>query len=678
MSYLSKLIAFTMASTVATLAAAQNSEKNSNLAQSTVKQEATLENSKKFYNDYLAFKKLLQNKPSAHRDSAIQTQLNKLNGSILAPFAQYDWLMQEKNLSWQAIQQLEKNLPNFVSTTPLKYRWIAQKVQAKQWSAIVAHQQQLPVSLSNQCYIQRAEQITNKTKALLQKTKTFIEKQWVTGRTFPRACSPLLAQWQQEKGSSQSLDNRRVWVAYKTNNRAVLRDLSQQSRFAFSRTSAKNYLSLRQNPLQILKPSSPFYVNKLLKTSKGHQRLYVIFPSFVKQLDENGLPKGWHLSTLASWAKKAHFPASIQRKWNILLVKHFFDSPNKKYQAWRDSNIIRLKDDKLIERRIRIALRENKPTLPWLNRLSKTAKEKQEWRYWLAQAEIKAGRKTKGRNILKNLSKEHGFYALLASQDLGVNYRPPMQHFTLETPVTFSKDEQKRLALIQALRSVNEFRFATLGWLSLLRQANTHKKLALAHYAQQHKWYELQVQATIAARAWKYLPLRLPNAYTELFNQYLAGKAITRTFAMAIARQESAWRPEVRSHANAYGMMQLLPSTAKLTAKRQNLPYTGSSQLLTPEKNIMLGVHHLQELHDLYGNNRILIAAAYNAGPYRVKQWLARANGKQNMATFIATIPFYETRNYVQNVLIYAYYHQLLQNVKKPQKFTADEWQRHY
>ena len=188
----------------------------------------------------------------------------------------------------------------------------------------------------------------------------------------------------------------------------------------------------------------------------------MIFPSFVKQLDESDLPKGWHLSTLASLAKEAHFPANTQREWNILLVKHFFDSPNKKYQAWRDSNIIRLKDDKLIERRIRVALRENKPTLPWLNRLSEPAKKKQEWRYWLAQAEIKAGRKTNGRNILENLSKEHGFYAMLAAQDLGLNYQPPMQHFTPETPVTFSKDEQKRLALIQALRSVNEFRFAML------------------------------------------------------------------------------------------------------------------------------------------------------------------------------------------------------------------------
>ncbi len=91
----------------------------------------------------------------------------------------------------------------------------------------------------------------------------------------------------------------------------------------------------------------------------------------------------------------------------------------------------------------------------------------------------------------------------------------------------------------------------------------------------------------------------------------------------------------------------------------------------------MLGTQHLAELYDKYGNNRILIAAAYNAGAKRVEQWLQKSNGTLSMAEFVATIPFYETRGYVQNVLTYAYYYQLLQNLPV-QKFTEEEYNRTY
>lgn len=146
---------------------------------------------------------------------------------------------------------------------------------------------------------------------------------------------------------------------------------------------------------------------------------------------------------------------------------------------------------------------------------------------------------------------------------------------------------------------------------------------------------------------------------------------------MAIARQESAFRPNVSSSANARGLMQLLPSTAKLTAQKAKLPYKNEAQLFDPFDNIMLGTAHLQELYDKFGDNRILIAAAYNAGSHRVSQWLAKSQGKLTMAEFVSSIPFFETRGYVQNVLAYDVYYQILQ--QKPQQlFSKQEYDRLY
>ena len=108
------------------------------------------------------------------------------------------------------------------------------------------------------------------------------------------------------------------------------------------------------------------------------------------------------------------------------------------------------------------------------------------------------------------------------------------------------------------------------------------------------------------------------------------------------------------------------------------MPYTDEADLFKPLNNILLGTAYLVELNAKYPNNRILIASAYNAGAHRVEKWLARANGKLEMDEFVASIPFYETRGYVQNVLTYDFYYQRLQNKEDPQTFSNEEYDRLY
>ena len=73
-----------------------------------------------------------------------------------------------------------------------------------------------------------------------------------------------------------------------------------------------------------------------------------------------------------------------------------------------------------------------------------------------------------------------------------------------------------------------------------------------------------------------------------------------------------------------------------------------------------------------------MIAAAYNAGANRVEKWLSRANGNLALDEFVASIPFYETRGYVQNVVTYDFYYQILQNQENPQIFSQEELNRLY
>lgn len=131
-----------------------------------------------------------------------------------------------------------------------------------------------------------------------------------------------------------------------------------------------------------------------------------------------------------------------------------------------------------------------------------------------------------------------------------------------------------------------------------------------------------------------------------------SGKAL----AYAIARQESAFNPGAVSPANARGLLQLLPGTARGVARRHGLTYAAARLTSDPGYNATLGAHYLGEQIDTFGGSYILTFIAYNAGPRRVSEWIERygdPRGKpiDEVVDWIERIPFPETRNYVQRVM---------------------------
>ncbi len=130
---------------------------------------------------------------------------------------------------------------------------------------------------------------------------------------------------------------------------------------------------------------------------------------------------------------------------------------------------------------------------------------------------------------------------------------------------------------------------------------------------------------------------------------------IEPALALAITRQESEFRRDVRSSANAIGLMQLLPTTAAHTAKRNDIPYKNESELTDPNKNLRLGSAYLGGLVAKYDGNYMLAIAAYNAGPTNVNRWIGRfgtpGQSLDQTLRWLEQIPFSETRNYVQRVL---------------------------
>ena len=152
--------------------------------------------------------------------------------------------------------------------------------------------------------------------------------------------------------------------------------------------------------------------------------------------------------------------------------------------------------------------------------------------------------------------------------------------------------------------------------------------------------------------------LLFPRPYEDLITAYSREHEVDPSLVLALIREESFFRSDARSPANAYGLMQLLQGTARQVANGSGLKVK-ASDLYDPEINVRLGLEYLKTLLERYDGRLYLALAAYNAGPHRVDQWL-RDFPLADEEEFIEMIPFSETRNYVKNILrnyfFYRYY----------------------
>ena len=147
-----------------------------------------------------------------------------------------------------------------------------------------------------------------------------------------------------------------------------------------------------------------------------------------------------------------------------------------------------------------------------------------------------------------------------------------------------------------------------------------------------------------------YWHLLFPQPYwTELVAD--SGNAGLDPYLVAsLIRQESEFNAGAVSRANAYGLMQLLPSVGKAMAKKHGLKGFSAKQLLDPAVNLELGTANLKQVLDRFGGQVEYALAAYNAGDTPVRQWLA-SNDYKDVPEFVESIPFSETRDYVQAIL---------------------------
>jgi len=196
--------------------------------------------------------------------------------------------------------------------------------------------------------------------------------------------------------------------------------------------------------------------------------------------------------------------------------------------------------------------------------------------------------------------------------------------------------------------------------IQLLNEKDRHGSAKLANLKGYPNW---AILALSGANNPNYLDVRFPKHYSDYILREATRNNLDPAVVYAITRQESSFAHRARSAAGAMGLMQVMPSTARVVAKKYNIMFRHNLELYNPEKNIMIGTKYFRDMLEKNQMNAALAAASYNAGPHRVLRWLPEKDTATDV--WVETIPFTETRLYVQNVLTYTVIYQQLMN-KKP------------
>lgn len=274
--------------------------------------------------------------------------------------------------------------------------------------------------------------------------------------------------------------------------------------------------------------------------------------------------------------------------------------------------------------------------------------------YWKARAHEAMGATTEASaEYARAAQHQTAYYGLLAAEKLGRNLdstlisdtRPPDWR-----QADWSKSSVHRAAIL--LLAAGDMAQAKRFWLHLAEGLDSTGLDQMGDMALRFGQPHI---AVLVGKAAAERSVILPRAYYPVADIVPDGLSVSRAFAMAIARRESEFDPVARSHADARGLMQLLPGTAKQMAQKLQVPFEAAKLTADPAYNAKLGSAYLAKLVDEFGPSIALVASGYNAGPGRPRAWIAEYGDPRlpsvDVVDWVESIPFSETRTYVMRVV---------------------------
>lgn len=281
--------------------------------------------------------------------------------------------------------------------------------------------------------------------------------------------------------------------------------------------------------------------------------------------------------------------------------------------------------------------------------MSGDARQSARWRYWAARAAEKRNDSALARQLYASVLPDDNYYSAMAAARLAEPVRPHPRKLPRDD--TLLNEIQQFPAVVRAhelllcglrLQANSEWQY---GYDSLSEEARSQ----LIHLAVSWGWYDQAVATASQRKVFFDYELLYPQPYDK---EVKAGARLTKLqpeLIYGVLRQESLYRADATSAAGARGLLQMVPETARRTARKWGKPRPSLDDLHNPAVNVPLGAAQLRTLVDRFAGQTAVALAGYNAGPNAARRWLPDEAIDPDI--WVENIPYNETRNYVQRVL---------------------------
>ncbi|MCK5893044.1 MAG: transglycosylase SLT domain-containing protein [Endozoicomonadaceae bacterium] len=532
--------------------------------------------------------------------------------------------------------------PNVAVIRKLKNGWLNWLIGRQKWAAYVtAYNQIKPHGSRYQCYQARGLLATDKRQQAFELAETL----WSVGHSQNKACNPVFSDWQRAGLLTSDLAFKRFWLAIDEGNISLARYVSRYIKVPRDKQSIDLFWKIRAQPTLIMG-------NTFFRRNSHHREVLLTYG--VKRLAKRDIVKAvrvW-LRDRQRFYINDDYRQSMD-KWLALRIAQRFMPEAERLIGWIDPKFIY---PRVTEWRIRLSLVDQNwsKVSRLIAKLPETLHSKPRWRYWSMMAQKELSIKG-GANIdtLSQLSVNRNFYGFLAAELNHSLFGLQQSRVLIDDNKITRLESHSPFQRALELRALKREYAARREWMGALKHLNNDERRRAAHLAHRWQWHSQAIMTAAQESMWNELDIRFPVPNPiHLFEQSASAFSVDPLWSLAVARQESAFYPQAKSGAGARGLMQLMPGTAKQTARNYGIAYKTTRDLYRPSVNIALGTAYLAEMKKKFKGNRIYATAAYNAGPSRVKRWIAQ-RGDLPLDIWIETIPFKETRQYVQNVLAF-------------------------
>ena len=468
---------------------------------------------------------------------------------------------------------------------------------------------------------------------------------WIHPKSLPKSCDPLFKAWRNNLGLTNEVAWARFTAAMQAKNTGLARYVRNQMT-GETKAYASQFLMIHAYPYRV-KNRKLFY-----EINTKNQQIIAHGVKRVARKDPKLALKYWEgYESRQLFDEKIATDAKLSIAKRLMFKGFISEAENLIQQS------AALKQASVVEQFLRESLKAQQweKVIQWIDYLDPEKQDSDRWQYWRARAQESLGiEDTADENlaIYQNLAKNRSFYGFLAADILGSPYSLTDRSDKADPSTVQIVTQMPEIRRAKELWLRGNYPEAQAEWLFVTKKMNPKELKAAGTLAAEWGWHNKGIMAMISGGHWDHLEVRFPLAYQNEIQRVSNETKVEIPLLYAITRQESAFKEHAKSHAGAMGLMQLLPSTAKQTARKNGIKIQ-KKDLLNPATNLSLGGHYLSELLDKFNGNRILAAAAYNAGPHRVSRWL-NDTSQVPFDVWIETIPFHETRGYVQNILAFS------------------------